>query len=156
MRGYNNKKAFIGDILRVTEAEHNTTKLLNDPVHSQLIVAPLVYQVHDMADSERRGTCSGAIGNYSVEDDCQDTNIQSERYQKVGAPTVDHIDKIVLSVSLISGCTDNTSSANSICKDLSQPQMSTLANNNTSRNTTWSVTSRLHGGLRECGDRRSS
>jgi len=76
----------------LSEAEQDTTGLLNSPVHSQLVVATAVHQVNDMADSEQ----GGAIGDYVAEDDCLETNIQSERYQKVGAPTVDHIDKIVL------------------------------------------------------------
>jgi len=92
------------------------------------------------------------IDDLVAEDDCQDTNIQLEPYIKVGSPTVNHTDKMVLSVSSKSWVIDDTSSVHNIFEDLSHPHMSTLSNNNTSRNTTRSVTVRQELKSAEIGD----
>jgi len=110
----------------VTEAEQTTTGLFNVAMHSQLVVAAVVPQVKDMAESEEGGTREGTIGDFDAEDNGQDHNIQSERYQKVGAPTIAHIDEIVLAVSSISGGTYDT---NNIFKDLSGTHMLKLSDN---------------------------
>jgi len=68
-------RAIVGDKLQVTEAEQDTTRLLNGAIHSQLVVATVVHQVNNMADSEQKGRCGGAIGDYISEGDCQETNI---------------------------------------------------------------------------------
>jgi len=96
------------------ETKQDAIRLIDGPVPSQVVETTVVDQVDIIPDPEQGGACGGAISNYVAEDDCQETYTWSKRHQKLGASTVDNIDTIVLSVSSISICTDNTSTTNKI------------------------------------------